>query len=509
MNAEKTAHKRRIPLRASIFIGFAVFTLLIIILMWLGMSVFLEGIYKAIKINEIESAADTYIAHIDHGDEGETVDLISETNNVCMLVFSYDGYKTSQLYSNHSLDTCVIHTIDNQSYRSLYDSAKANGGRQMQRFMYDALRNRYIGLSGDFFDKMPAVKEGSYPESIIYTVIARDSDGNERIVILNSVISPVNATLKTLNFLLIVFTMLLLVIAALLAFVVSRWISRPIVSLTASARQLAGGNYNAVFREGGYREISELSGALSYAESELAKTDMLRRELIANLSHDLRTPLTMIIGYSEAMKDIPGENTPENAQVIIDETRRLSSLVNDMLDISKLESGVGGNDPSRFNITTAVSECIGRFSKLCERDGYSIEYVATGSAWVYADESRIVQAVYNLVNNAITHTGDDKKVTVTQSFIGERVRISVSDSGEGVPSDKLPLIWERYYKLDRVHKRAAQGSGLGLSIVRTIMELNNGNYGVISAEGRGSTFWIELPVVPGEDDTKVNDNDNI
>ena len=115
-----------------------------------------------------------------------------------------------------------------------------------------------------------------------------------------------------------------------------------------------------------------------------------------------------------------------------------------------------------------------------------------------------MQAVYNLVNNALTHIGDDKKVVVAQSVIGDRVRISVTDSGEGVPKDKLPLIWERYYKLDRVHKRAAEGSGLGLSIVRTIMELNNGSYGVVSTEGVGSTFWIELPITEIKDDPKGN-----
>ena len=494
MNAENIRPKRRMPLRAGILIGFTVFTLIIMLLMWLGMSVFLEGIYKSIKINEIKDAADTYVSHIGKDDEAKTVDLIAETNNVCVLVFSHDGFKTRQLFSNHNLDTCVIHTIDNQSYRSLYDSAKANGGKQMQRFMYDAQTNRYIGISGDFFDKAPTVKEGDYPESIIYTVIARDGAGNERIVILNSVISPVNATLKTLNFLLVEFSVILLVIAAVLAFLISRWLVRPITSLTRSARELAQGNYNVEFKEGGYREISELSGALNFAESELAKTDRLRRELIANISHDLRTPLTMIIGYGEAMKDIPGENTPGNAQVIIDETKRLASLVNDMLDISKLESGVGQNTPAVFNITQAVSESLVRFSKLCERYGYHIEYLAASDVFVTADEQRIMQAVYNLVNNALTHIGGDKKVSVRQDVINGRVRISVSDSGEGVPADKLPLIWERYYKLDRVHKRAAQGSGLGLSIVRTIMELNNGSYGVVSTEGVGSTFWIELPI---------------
>lgn len=507
MKAEATGSRRRIPLRLSIFLGFAVFTLFIIGILWLGQVIFLEGIYKTIKINEIESAADTLVSCIGSEGESEMVDFLSEQNNVCIIVFDVNGNNAVQRYSNHTLDTCVVHSIDNQSYRSLYNSAKTNGGSQLQRFMYDAARNRYIGISGDFFEEMPTVKEGDYPESIIYTVVGADTYGNEYFIMLNSVISPVTATLKTLQFIMVVMTALLLFIAAVVAFFVSRWISRPITSLTASARELAHGNYNVEFKEGGYHEISELSAALNHAESELAKTDMLRRELIANVSHDLRTPLTMIIGYSEAMKDIPGENTPENAQVIIDETKRLSSLVNDMLDISKLESGVGGNEPAPFNITEAVEASLNRFSKLCERNGYSIEYVKSGDAYVMADEHRITQAVYNLVSNAVTHTGEDKRVVVEQTVANDRVRISVSDSGEGVPADKLSLIWERYYKLDRVHKRAAAGSGLGLSIVRTIMDLNGGSYGVRSTEGEGSTFWIELPLLHNDDRSGENDYD--
>lgn len=494
MKAESTG-KIRIPLRLSIFLGFAVFTAFIVTLLWLGQVIFLEGIYKNIKINEIKTAADTLVSQIGSEGEAEMVDFLAEQNNVCIVVFELKGNSAIQRYSNHTLDTCVLHSIDNQSYHALYESAKANGGKQLQRFMYDAMRNRYIGISGDFFDKMPAIKEGDYPESIIYTLVARDEQGDEYFVMLNSVISPVTATLKTLNVILIAITMVLLFIAAVVAFFISKWIARPIASLTSSARELAQGNYNAEFNEGRYREVAELSAALNHAETELAKTDMLRRELIANVSHDLRTPLTMIIGYSEAMKDIPGENTPENAQVIIDETKRLSSLVNDMLDISKLESGVGGNDPREFNVTSAVESALTRFSKLCEHDGYVIDYISCGDAYVLADENRITQALYNLVSNAVTHTGEDKRVTVEQTVADNRVRISVSDTGEGVPADKLPLIWERYYKLDQVHKRASQGSGLGLSIVRTIMELNGGSYGVQSTLGKGSSFWIELPLV--------------
>jgi len=140
-------------------------------------------------------------------------------------------------------------------------------------------------------------------------------------------------------------------------------------------------------------------------------------------------------------------------------------------------------------------------------DNVGISRILHNPAYVMADEHRITQAVYNLVSNAVTHTGEDKRVVVEQTVANDRVRISVSDSGEGVPADKLSLIWERYYKLDRVHKRAAAGSGLGLSIVRTIMDLNGGSYGVRSTEGEGSTFWIELPLLHNDDRSGENDYD--
>ena len=197
-----------------------------------------SGIVITIKINEIESAAETLVSRMGQEGEAEMVDFLAEQNNVCIIVFDIKGNSAVKRYTNHTLDTCVVHSIDNQSYRSLYDSAKQNGGRMLQRFMYDAVRNRYIGISGDFFDEIPTVEEGDYPESIIYTVIGRDSHGGEYFIMLNSVISPVTATLKTLHFIIVVMTVLLLIIAAVVAFFVSRWIARPITSLTASARDM-------------------------------------------------------------------------------------------------------------------------------------------------------------------------------------------------------------------------------------------------------------------------------
>ncbi len=469
------------------------FTAVIVLFMWITQSVFLERIYKAIKIREIKSDSRTLTEKVDSDDMGGAIDEIAG-GNVCVTVMNMNAFdRPVILYSNHASDGCVIHFIDADSILSLYYGAKDNGGEQLQRFMYDSSTRRYIGLTGGFFDKRESDAK-NLPESIIYSVVTMNGKGEEIFIMLNSTISPVGGTVTTLNYLLAALTVVLIGLAALMSYIISRRISKPITGLTASARELAQGNYDVRFDGGSYREANELSDALNYAEEELAKTDSLRRELIANVSHDLRTPLTMMIGYSEMMRDIPGENTPENAQVVIDESRRLSSLVNDLLDISKLESGVGNNKPEPFDLTAAVQETLDRFGKLCERDGYRIEFFNGGSVTVNADEQRVTQAVYNLVSNALTHIGDDKLVTVTQKVADGKVRISVADRGEGIPADKLPLIWDRYYKVDRVHKRAAAGSGLGLSIVKKVMEQNGGSCGVASSEGEGSVFWIELPV---------------
>ena len=239
---------------------------------------------------------------------------------------------------------------------------------------------------------------------------------------------------------------------------------------------------------------------LNYAAKELSKNDNLQKELIANISHDLRTPLTMIKGYSEMMRDIPEENTPENIQAIIDEAERLSGLVNDLLDLSRVESGTKEFSTVPFDLTDAVTEVVNRYEKMNSAKGYNIEFEYQGEAMVKADKSMILQVIYNLTNNAINYCGDDLYVGIRQEILtdknGRRVaRISVIDHGEGIDPDKLPLIWDRYYKVDSAHRRAVVGTGLGLSIVKKILTRHNASYGVESKPGEGSTFWFELPII--------------
>jgi signal transduction histidine kinase len=199
------------------------------------------------------------------------------------------------------------------------------------------------------------------------------------------------------------------------------------------------------------------------------------------------------------MRDIPGENTPENIQAIIDETTRLSELVNDMLDISRIESGTEKFEAENFDLTAAVSEVICRYDKMKSVRSYDIRFDYESNVTVFADRGMILQVIYNLINNAINYSGDDKFVGVAQTVKTDGagngfVKISVTDHGVGIEKDNLPLIWDRYYKVDSVHKRAKVGSGLGLSIVKKVLEKHSAAYGVDSTVGEGSVFWFELPI---------------
>ena len=328
-------------------------------------------------------------------------------------------------------------------------------------------------------------------ESIIYVRILQIK-GEERVLMVNSVLTPVDATVATLKYQLVIITIIMVLIAFIIAFVIARTISRSIIKLNEGAGQLAQGNYDVTFNSRDYKEISQLSDTLNYAAGELAKTEALQQELIANVSHDLRTPLTMIKGYAEVMRDIPGENTPENVQVVIDETEHLTGLVNDMLDISKLKAGTIEIQPETYDLTESIKNVLTRYNKLREVEGYTIDFNYDENVEIYADEQKMFQVIYNLINNAINYTGDDKRVTVNQIIKEDCVRIEVKDTGNGVSEEDIPYVWDRYYKDRSAHKRALQGTGLGLSIVKKVLELHQARYGVDSVTGQGATFWFEI-----------------
>lgn len=317
-------------------------------------------------------------------------------------------------------------------------------------------------------------------------------DGSKISLTFYAMITPVDSTVSTLRMQLFIITGIMVLLATMLAVIISKRISNPIEQINQSAKALSMGNYETEFHGTGYLEIKELSDTLNTAATELSKVERLRRELIANISHDLRTPLAFIYSYAEMMHDFPSEVTPEQSQIIMDETKRLTSLVNDMLDISLLEAGTSKLNKTIYNLTESLRNTINRMNELVKNGGYKLEFEYSEDIYIFADEVKITQVFYNLLLNAITHCGDDKTVIVRQSVKENTVRVEVIDHGEGIKQSDLPYIWERYYKVDKKHKRPIMGTGLGLSIVKKIIEMHGGKYGVESEEGKGSVFWFQI-----------------
>jgi Signal transduction histidine kinase len=489
-----TVSRRRLRpgIKWKMFLYLTVFTGFILGLLWLFQVVLLDDIYQLIKLRQIQNASVILSKSVDlpYADMQDVSDRMALERDICISVYktekveNMNGEKVSiarPYVDAHNVPGCYIHSISDEKLTEIYVKTGT-------------------GENGEYMETV-SIPWSAMPDTVVCSRLAQNADGVDFLIILNSPLSPVNATVDTLSTVFIWLTVMLLFGALVAAVIISKKVTEPIVGMSESAKILAKGNYDVNFRGGELRELAELGETLNYAAKELSKIDTLRQELIANISHDLRTPLTMIAGYSEVMRDIPGEMTPENMQIVIDETNRLSSLVNDILDVSRMESGTQKLNYSEFSLTAAVEETIARYRKLKEKDGYVIHFESDCDVTVKADKIRILQVLYNLINNAINYTGDDKKIFVSQTFIGggadgkKSVRIEIEDTGGGISDDVLPFIWDRYFKVDKVHKRAAVGSGLGLSIVKKILTAHGARFGVISTVGNGSIFWFELDVL--------------
>ena len=476
------------PLRYRVVMYFLLFSLIMLILLWLFQTVFFKGFYRSVKISQVESCAKNIITMMQgtEDDEGVNVDKVSamveyiyEQND--MMVALYD------LNTNFAMSICSSDVPENLEKISGSDVIRYRNMAMQNGGTYLEYRHKALNEDSGSLEKYAA-------ESVTYSEVFMDSGNGRYMITIRSIITPFNSVVDTLRNQLIIISAILIVLSVVLSIIVSNLITRPIIKTNKAAKELAKQHYDVKFESDGYLEIRELNDTLNFAARELTKVEKLRKDLIANISHDLRTPLTMITGYGEVIRDLPGENTPENIQIIIDEATRLNELVTDLLDISKLQSGAMQLVRTDFSLTKCIEEIFNRYTKLIEQNHYNIVFNYKEDVIINADDVKIKQVIYNLINNAINYVGDDKTVIVTQIADKNFVRVEVTDHGVGIDPDKLEYIWDRYYKVDKAHKSAVIGTGLGLSIVKNILELHNARFGVKSKLGAGSTFWFELPV---------------
>lgn len=278
---------------------------------------------------------------------------------------------------------------------------------------------------------------------------------------------------------------------------VSGWLIKPLSVMTEKARRLAEGDFNVDFKIDSFGEMQELAETLNFARTEIFKADKMQKELIANVSHDFKTPLTMIKAYASMILEISGDDPVrrnKHAQVIIDESDRLASLVSDVLDLSKIRAGIDELTLAEVDVSAYLSGIIERFTYLSEEHGYRFDVDVENGLKATVDEGKIGQVLYNLIGNAVNYTGEDKRIKILLKSTDEKTfRFAVTDSGKGLSEEEKQTIWERYYRSNEMHKRPVQGTGLGLSIVKAVLEKHAFAFGVESETGKGSTFFVDFP----------------
>lgn len=448
---------------------FILFSVILMVILWLLQVFFLNTFYRTMKVSKTERISSNLEVSYKNTTPEE---FLEKVESVC-----------------NSDDVYIYLTTENGTVGGSYTSSN-------RIYDYDsAIRSvqNAMALQGKKSISMIIPGDTKQIWACGKLLVAQNKD--PLIVYIFSPLFPVSSTIEILTTQLVYVTIISLVLALLLAIYLSTRITRPIRAITNSAGKLAQGEYGIVFKGGHYTELMDLASTLTRASIELEKSDMLQKDLIANVSHDLRTPLTMVKSYAEMVRDLSGDNPEKrnsHLQVIIDEADRLNLLVNDMLTLSRMQSGAMTLDRTDFHIREAVDGILQSYRLLMEEDGYVINFECRDNLMVNADSEKMKQVFSNLINNAIKFCGEDKTANILVKRKGRKVICQVEDHGVGIASDELPHIWERYYRASSNMVRSTTGTGLGLSIVKEILTLHKANYGVRSTIDKGTTFWFEL-----------------
>lgn len=478
----------KIKLKWQIFgyiLGFAAIIIAVFCIFQIYM---LEGMYKDTKINNIEK-------------------LITDVENEIVLVSDFeDSDVLNKFLKVATEEETAIYLFGLDGVEHLI----INKGDYYKDFSNKEMFSEIIAKSksvkaGKFYitfeNDVPAPINMEYPALTKKPIDSVDSsiicakfvyiNNIEYLLILDARLAPVNPAVSTLKDQLVYISIIVVIVSVFVAIFIGHIISKPINKINDSAKLLANGNRDIVFNGKGYLEIEDLNSTLNYAVVELKKTEKLQKELLANISHDLKTPITLISGYAEMMKDIPEENTSDNLDLIVAECNRLNLLVNDLLELSRFQSKTVVFNDCAFNLTKLIQDIINRENVL---NDFEIIFNYESDCYICADEKRISQIIYNFITNAINYSKDIKKIIIEQTINDKFVTVSVLDFGIGISEEDLAFIWNRYYRVDKTHQRDVLGTGLGLAIVKEIFEYYGYKYEVTSKLGEGSKFSFTMPI---------------
>ena len=472
--------------------GITLFTLLLV---WGIITYALAPQYNRNIRNKLDAKAAAITALIDQSDSA-----ISNRSYLGLTLNEdfWDGVSETFQDKKINVDSCCVDFSDTtlrclKAYESMYpcllhESTGAFGGE----FGYNLDTRIAIQLRQKLFQDgslYQIVKIGSSMQMCVGRLSADGQYG----VIVSASLAQITTAAEVLRAILGPVALILLVLDLLLAILFSRWFTNPIRKLSNGAQEIASGNYDVQIKVERHDEIGRLAEDFNHMAAEVKRSAQLEKDILANVSHDLRTPLTLIKGYAETVRDLTGtdaEKRTEQCNIIVDETDRLSALVNSVMELSKVQSGAEKPNLIDFDMGELCFEVAGRYDALCDQNHWHLELQADEAAPVRADPAMMERVLHNLLGNAFHHIGADGQVMLRVLPQADGCRVEIEDHGPGIPPEDLPYIFDRYYRARQDSGKV--GTGLGLSITKAILQQHGFAFGVNSAVGQGSTFWFVM-----------------
>ena len=459
-------------IKMTTLLSFITFALFLVFVLWCLSDFFMNTYFQKARIDEVVPTAEAL----------KTQYLAADRD-------SFDSYAVQAAASNG-----IYIRIASNGEVLEYDGTRSVRDTGMFSSDVERIFNR---LADSGKNSATETKVEGSNSRLIYASFIENSEAPGLIYII-APLHPDQMTVRILRNLLIYVSFIVLLVSFLLAYALAWRLANPIENLTRSAAELSKGNYDAKFDGSQFTETKELARALNKASYEMEKSDFYQKEIIANVSHDLKTPLTMIRSYAEKIIDISGDNKEKrdsDLQIIISETERLNRLVTDMLSVSNLQSNNVELHMETFDLTEAARDVYESFLVLQDSGDFDIQFHPCRPTYVVGDRTRLMQVMTNFVSNAVKYSGDNKYVDIKLTRSSRKIAFHCIDHGVGIPSDEISHVWDKYYRTSANHNRGIEGTGLGLSIVKGILSLHNAKYGVESEEGKGSDFWFEMDSV--------------
>mgnify|MGYP004559931941 FL=1 len=458
--------KKKTSIQAKTLFFLLTYNIVIIVLLWVCQIKILDIYYEKEQIVNMDNIVND-LKNTNTSDLSAALLDIAYDNDVCIVLSN--GLNVAGTY-NINMNGCALKSNNTKVKELMYNFVQSESPFKSYRFVND---DKHIS-------------------ALMYGVKIDDSD-----IFIYSNLEDISDFTLIIKRQLMYVCVIGIFIAIIMSIFLSNKITEPITKITKKAKKLGSGDTEVSFDDSGIKEIDELSETLTQAQEEMVKTDELRRDLMANVSHDLKTPLTMIKAYAEMIRDISykdPEKMNEHLGIIVDETDRLTVLVNDILDLSRMQSNADTLSIEKFDLAEDIKTIVNRYQIIKETEKYIINVEMPDSIMIKADKKKLNQVIYNLINNAINYTGEDKTVTVRVTKHKKYYLVEIIDTGKGIKESEIPYIWNKYYKNDKNHQRNVVSTGLGLSIVKEILELHGYEYGVKSTLKKGSTFYFKIRI---------------